>query len=175
MDTLRASEMLQDAGLDPATAKAVVTVVHESVETAAATKLDLRNTEGRLNKKIDENFATLDKKIDAKFTILDKKIDTVHGELKDEIADVRVELAEINGKIDSGLAEVRTEIAALNGKVDANHVQLNGKIDSSLAEVRTEIATSVNRASRELMFFIAFIGAVAGLMANAEAIIAALL
>ena len=127
MDTLRASELLQDAGLDPATAKAVVTVVHESVETAAATRLDLRNTEGRLNKKIDENFVTLDKKIDAKFTILDKKIDTVHGELKDEIADVRVELAKINGKIDSGLAEVRTEIAALNGKVDANHVQLNGK------------------------------------------------
>ena len=148
MDTLRASEMLQDAGLDPATAKAVVTVVHDSVETTAATKLDLRNTEGRLNKKIDENFVTLD-----------KKIDTVHGELKDEIADVRLEVA-----------EVRTELAALNGKVDANHAQLNGKIDTGLAEVRAEIAASATRTSRELMFFITFATLVVGVLSNAEAI-----
>lgn len=141
MDTLRASEMLQDAGLDPATAKAVVTVVHDSVETAAATKLDLRNTEGRLNKKID-----------TKFTILDKKIDAVHGELKDEIADVRVELAELNGKIDTASSE------------------LNGKIDTGLAEVRAEITASATRTSREMVLAITLATLVIGVLANAEAI-----
>ena len=195
LDTLKASEMLQDAGLDATSAKAVVNVINEAVENTAATKLDLERAETRIKKHTDAKFEAFTKAIDARFaqqdakfaqqdekidalredfTRLEAKVDTNHAALNAKIdtglAGVRTEIAEVRAEI----SDVRTEIAALDGKIEVSHATLDGKIDKGLAEVRTEIVVSARRTSRELMAFITFAAAVVGFLTNGEAILATL-
>ena len=98
IDTLKASETLQAAGLDATSAKAVVSVISEAIATTAATKNDLDKAEARLTQKIKDSVAELDKKIDTEitelraevnigFTKLDKKIEVQGAQLRTEISD----------------------------------------------------------------------------------------
>ena len=188
LDTLKASEMLQDAGLDATSAKAVVNVINEAVENTAATKLDLERAETRIKKHTDAKFEAFTKATDVKFAQQDEKIDALREDFTRLEAKVDTNHAALNAKIDTGLAgvrteiaevraeisDVRTEIAALDGKIEVSHATLDGKIDKGLAEVRTEIVVSARRTSRELMAFITFAAAVVGFLTNGEAILATL-
>ena len=129
LDTLKASEMLQDAGLDATSAKAVVNVINEAVENTAATKLDLERAETRIKKHTDAKFEAFTKASDAKFAQQDAKFEAFT-----KATDVK--FAQQDEKIDA----LREDFTRLEAKVDTNHAALNAKIDTGLAGVRTEIA-----------------------------------
>ncbi len=127
IDTLKASETLQAAGLDATSAKAVVGVISEAIATTAATKHDLEKTETRLTQNINTEiaelraemnigFTTLDKKIDVQFATLDKKIAVQGAELRGEIATVRGEISDSVNRITrnvAGLIGLALGLAAL--------------------------------------------------------------
>ncbi len=123
IDTLKASETLQAAGLDATSAKAVVGVISEAIATTAATKHDLEKTETRLTQNINTEiaelraemnigFTTLDKKIDVQFATLDKKIDVQFATLDKKIA---VQGAQLRGEISDSVNRMTRNVAGLIG------------------------------------------------------------
>ncbi len=130
IDTLKASETLQAAGLDATSAKAVVGVISEAIATTAATKHDLEKTETRLTQNINTEiaelraemnigFATLDNKIDVQFATLDNKIDVQFATLDKKIAvqgaELRGEIATVRGEISDSVNRMTRNVAGLIG------------------------------------------------------------
>ena len=99
IDTLRAFDELQTAGLDETVARAVVDAINEAVTTTAVTADDLRSVE----KRIGERIAMLDHKIDTLAADLDKKIELQGVELRTRNAQVLTETtkarADIAGRV----------------------------------------------------------------------------
>ncbi len=89
IDTAKAIDELEAAGLDNKSARALVSVVNAAFTNTAATAADLREAEGRLEKQIMKQGAALDKRI---------------GEVRTEIAEVRTEIAESVNKTLRGMA-----------------------------------------------------------------------
>ena len=115
IDTLKASETLQAAGLDATSAKAVVGVISEAIATTAATKHDLEKTETRLSHRMDG----LAQEIKDSAAELDKKINT-------EIAELR--------------AEMNIGFATLDKKIAVQGAQLRGEISDSVNRITRNVA-----------------------------------
>ena len=116
IDTLKASETLQAAGLDATSAKAVVGVISEAIATTAATKHDLEKTETRLTQNINTEIAELRAEMNIGFATLDKKIAVQGAELRGEIATVRGEISDSVNRITrnvAGLIGLALGLAAL--------------------------------------------------------------
>ncbi len=107
IDTARAIDELEAAGLDNKSARAVVSVINESVTSTAATAGDLRETESRLKAAIVEKTNALEKKVDAQGAALEKRIDKQDVKL----AEIRTEIADRFAAQDVKIAEVKTEIS----------------------------------------------------------------
>ncbi len=150
IDTAKAIDELEAAGLDNKSARALVSVVNAAFTNTAATAADLREAEGRLekqimkqgaalDKRITEQGAALDKRITEQGAALDKRITEQGAAFEGKIAEVRTEIAEVRTEI----AEVRTEIA-----------EQGAALDKRIGEVRTEIAESVNKTLRGMALLI---------------------
>ncbi len=112
IDTLKASETLQAAGLDATSAKAVVGVISEAIATTAATKHDLEKTETRLTQNINTEIAELRAEMNIGFTTLDKKIDVQFATLDKKIA---VQGAQLRGEISDSVNRMTRNVAGLIG------------------------------------------------------------
>ncbi len=139
IDTAKATDELVAAGLDNKSARAVVSVINESVTSTAATAGDLREVESRLKAVIVEKTNALEKKFDAQSAALEKKIDAQGAALEKRI-----------DKQDVKFAEIRTEIAEQRAEM----VERFAAQDIKIAEVRTEIADSTNRMVRTLAIYL---------------------
>ncbi len=171
IDTAKAIDELEAAGLDNKSARALVSVVNAAFTNTAATAADLREAEGRLEKQIMKQGAALDKRITEQGAAFEGKI----AEVRTEIAEVRTEIAEQGAAFEGKIAEVRTEIAEVRTEITEQGAAFEGKIaevrteiaevrteiaeqgaalDKRIGEVRTEIAESVNKTLRGMALLI---------------------
>ncbi len=93
IDTAKAIDELEAAGLDNKSARALVSVVNAAFTNTAATAADLREAEGRLEKQIMKQGAALDKRITEQGAAFEGRI-----------AEVRTEIAESVNKTLRGMA-----------------------------------------------------------------------
>ncbi len=153
IDTAKAIDELEAAGLDNKSARALVSVVNAAFTNTAATAADLREAEGRLEKQIMKQGAALDKRITEQGAAFEGKI----AEVRTEIAEVRTEIAEQGAAFEGKIAEVRTEIAEVRTEIAEVRTEIaeqGAALDKRIGEVRTEIAESVNKTLRGMALLI---------------------
>ena len=112
-DTLAFSKTMQDAGMDRNQAEALATAQRE----ALSQMLDARD------------FAT-------KTDVLETK-----SELKEDIANVRAEVAALRTELKEDIADVRAEVTALRTELKQDIADVRTEFKEDIANVRTEIAT----------------------------------
>lgn len=131
LDTHQAIKELQDAGVEPPQAEAMVGVVSRMMTDGLATKKDVQALEA----KVDAGFAAVDAKLSTKVAALDTKVENGLTALN----------TKIDTKVDALDAKIDASVAALNTKIDTKVDALDTKIDNNVAMLAAKIETQTHK------------------------------
>ena len=149
METLEIAEALEKAGIDRQKAYPIAETING--KSGLATKEDIHT----LRSEMAEMNSNIEKKSN-KEEVAKVRVDIaeVRTELKEEVAKVRVDIAEVNAKLETkankeDIAEVRTElkenIAKVRTELKEDITEVRTELKENIAEVRTGLRNDIVR------------------------------